>query len=249
MADDAVVKIGHVQRAIRPELEIYWAKPRVRGLEKIRGLAPFRATAVIRDFIAVDPAGHYVAHQNISAKLRRPPRVINQSDPANGGGTVRVRNRGRCKTQTVVRFAKARIITAANELIDRRTVTVGRVKIAARIQMHAEGIHLPPCELLHARAVRPNAVGVAGLQLDVAAITPTHRGLVVKPVRDVQPAIKSPRKARVHAVRVALVAEGAVQFLTPIRTSVTIGVTQKPDIRNAPDDRAIAIRIHAGRDV
>ena len=162
---------------------------------------------------------------------------------------MRVRDGGGRKAKAIVWFAEARIIAAANELIDRRAMAIGRIKIPARIQMHAKWIHLPPGKLLHTRAIRANAVGVSGLQIDAASIATAHGSVVVEAMRHVQPAIKPAREAGVHPVRVAFEAERAIEFLTAIRTTVVVSVPQKPDVRNAPDNRTIAIRIYAGRDV
>ena len=46
------------------------------------------------------------------------------------------------EAEPIVGFAKARIMRAANELVDRRTVAVRAVEIAVAIPAEAEGIHL-----------------------------------------------------------------------------------------------------------
>jgi hypothetical protein len=71
--------------------------------------------------------------------------------------------------ETVVRFAKARVVCAANELGDRIAVAVGAVEIATAVPAKAEGIYLSPSEDFDMRSVREeaeaNRAGKAGMAL------------------------------------------------------------------------------------
>ena len=64
-----------------------------------------------------------------------------------------------------------------------------------------------------------------------------------------QPTIEAARKAGVHTVCIALKAEWAVEHLTFIGATVTVGVAQKPDVWDAPCNGSVLVRINAGRNV
>ena len=58
------------------------------------------------------------------------------------------------EAQAVVRLAEAGIVGAAEQLVDRQRVAVGRVQVAQRIERQAERVDLPVREVLDVRAVR-----------------------------------------------------------------------------------------------
>ena len=58
-------------------------------------------------------------------------------------------------------FSKVRIVGAANELIQRRTVTVGGVTVALEVEHETEWIYLSQGELLHTAAVHAETERVA----------------------------------------------------------------------------------------
>ena len=148
-----------------------------------------------------------------------------------------------------MRLAEARVVGVADELINWRAVAVGGVKVAERVEAHAERIHLPEGELLNARTVRLQSVRVAGIHRDAQAVCGSDGCVVVEAVREVQPAVEPASKRRVHAVRVPLVPKRPVQFLALVGPAVAVGVAQKPDVRDAPGDHAILVRVKTGRDV
>ena len=172
-----------------------------------------------------------------------------EHNAAQAGGVVIVPDDQRRKTHAVVRLAEARVVGVANELIDRRAVAVGGVKVAVRIKAHAERVHLPEGKLLHARAVELHAVGVTGVHPDARAVGGIDGGVVVEPVCDVEPAVEPARERRLHAVRVALVAKRAVELGAFVRAAVAVGVPQKPDVGNTPRDDTILVRVDSGGDV
>src|SRR5207247_6250786 len=102
------------------------------------------------------------AGENVVAIFLRPKVVLVIDDAGNGRRAVLVENHRRREAEAVVRFAEARIMTAAQELIDRFAVAVGRVKIAERVKAKSERIDLAPGVLFAARAVQAAAPRVAG---------------------------------------------------------------------------------------
>ena len=130
VADNAVVKIGNVQRAVRAELQVDRPEPRVARADQVRHLDALGAAAAPVDLVAIDAAGHDVADENVVAKLRRPVGGAVEHDAAQAGGVVVVSDYQRPEADAVVRLAEARVIGIADKLVNRRTVAVGRVKVA-----------------------------------------------------------------------------------------------------------------------
>ena len=139
--------------------------------------------------VAVDPAGHDVADEGIATKLRRKIGGGIKHDPRDGGRSVCVITNIWRETEAIMGLAEARIIRAAQQLVDWRTMTIGRPQITERIKHQAEGIDLPPGELLDVRAVRPEAIGVPGVQVDPAAVLGDQGGVIVVAVIGVDPAV------------------------------------------------------------
>ena len=198
------------------------------------------------DRVVVDPARLHVADEHVILQFRGPRGGANVDRRADRGAAVRVRDRRGRKAEAIVRLAKARIIRAAQELVDRRAMAVGAEEIAAIVPAQAERIHLAPCVALDARAVEPDAIRVAALDFQLAAIASAQRALVVEAVRAVEPAVRAATERREVAVRVALPAERAVEHFTFVCLAVAVGVFEQPDIRDAPDGAfpgELAVRI------
>src|SRR5678816_3393039 len=106
------------------------------------------------DEIVIEPARLRIADEHVILKLRGPGRIADVNRSADRGAAVRVQHRLRSKAETVVRLAEAWIIGATQQLIDRRTVTIGAVKIPAIVPAQAERIHLSvsPVSYTHLRA-------------------------------------------------------------------------------------------------
>src|SRR5947207_1717254 len=71
MADDPIVKVGHVHRAVRPQLQIDWTKPWIVTAQEVGLLFGNAGRAMVFKPVAVDPAGHDVSNEHIALKLRR----------------------------------------------------------------------------------------------------------------------------------------------------------------------------------
>ena len=194
MADDAVVKIRDVKRAVGAKLQIHRTEPRVVGDNEVRALVGQRRGAGERHRVAVHATGHHVAGENVVAIFLGPEVVLVINDAGNRGGTVSVKDHGGREAEAVVRLAEARIVTAAQELIDRFAVAIGGVKIAERVEAKPERIDLAPGVLLDARAIEPDAISIAGIHLHFVAIRAAHTGVVVVAMRRVEPAVETARE-------------------------------------------------------
>ncbi len=84
-----------------------------------------------------------------------------------------VRAHFRRETQSVARFAEARIITRRATNIRRRAMAIGRPQISQRIEHQSEWIHLPMAVLLNVCAIGMKAVAVARIHRDRTAIDTT----------------------------------------------------------------------------
>src|SRR5256885_4789566 len=148
MTDDSIVKIRDVERAVRAELQIDRTKPRIISDDEVGALVGQRRGAGEGHSVAIDAAGHDVAGENVVPILFGPEVVLVIYDAGNRGGTVPVKDHGRREAKAVVRFAEARIIAAAQELIDRLAVAIGGVKIAEGVETKSERIDLAPSVFL-----------------------------------------------------------------------------------------------------
>ena len=247
--DDLVVEVGDVERAIRTELRIDGAEPRIvrrheirRGLGNERGAGGGRA-------VAQDAAGHDVAEEKVAAKFLRPQVVRVNRHAVDGGGAAYLLHHVRREAETIVRLAEAGIVAAGEELKERFAVAVGGEQVPQRIEGEAEGIHLSVRVMLDARAVETHAVGVAGVEINLVSITSLDVGIVVVAVRGVEPSVEAPAEARLVAVCVARGVEGAVEDFALVRLPIPVRVLQEPDVRNAPGDAAILVGINADGDV
>ena len=160
VADDAVVEIRDPERAVGAELQINGAEPRVGDAHEVGHLVAHAAAAAPFDAVTVDAAGHDVADDEVALKFFRPRRVVEHGDAADGGAAVAVLNgRGR-EAESVVGRAEARIPAAAQELVDGRTMAVGGIEVAHRVEGEAEGVYLAVSPLLEARTIHAEAVDV-----------------------------------------------------------------------------------------
>ena len=150
VANDAVVKIGDVQCAVRAELQIDRPEPRVAGSHEVRQFGTFWAATEPINPVAIDAAGDDVADENVVTELRRPMIGLVKHNTAQAGGVVVVPDDQWRKAHAVVRLAEARVIGIANQLVDRRAMAVGGVKVTKRIEAHAKRVDLPESELLDA---------------------------------------------------------------------------------------------------
>src|SRR5690349_13144168 len=118
------------------------------------------------------------------------------------------------ETETVVRFAKAWIISAAQQQIDRGTVAIGPPQIAQGIKHQSERIDLAGRMVLHARAVRLETIGVAGIHRDLAAVLGGERRIVFEAVIGINPAIESAPERAGETVQIFVETKFAENFFT-----------------------------------
>ena len=236
MSDDSVVEIRDVERAIRSELRIDRAEPRIVRRDEIRqGSGDARGT-VLRHAVAKDGAGHHVAEEHVAMKFLGPEVVGVDRNAVDGGRAANLLHHGRDEAEAVVRFAEARIITAGEKLEERFAVAVGGIQAARFVEGEAEGIHLAVRVMFNARTIEADAVAVAGIEIDVAAVACSDVRVVVEAVRGVEPAVEPAPEARLVAVRVARVIERAVEDVALVGLAIAIGIFEQPDVRDGPDD-------------
>ena len=247
VADDAVVEIRDVESAVRPEDVVDRTEPRIGRGQEIRLLGGLRRRTGEGDLVAVQPAGHHVADEERVLVLGRPQVVVVVEGAVDGGAAVGVLQHHRRVAEAVVRLAEARIPAAIEQLVDGRAVAIAGVEVAAGVPREAEGVHLPVGVLLDARAVEADAVGVAGVEVHVAAISRGDVGVVVVAVRGVEPSVEAAPERCLVAVRVAGVVEGAVEHRPFVGFAVAVGVLQEPDVRDAPDDGLPVLVVGAER--
>src|SRR5882672_2832124 len=147
------------------------------------------------------------------------------------------------KSKAVVRFAEARIIGPAQQLINRRTVTIGGPEVTERIEHQPKGIYLAPTVLLDMGAVDFEPITVPGIHLDGAAIL-CHQGrVIVVSVVGIDPAVETTPEGARQTVDVLFESESAENPLLLVRVSISIGVLKKVNIGNAEGDHPVLVRV------
>ncbi len=119
VANDAIVKIRHIQCSVRSQLNIHGPKPGVAGFEKIRFLFPHRAAAMPGDAVLIDPGSHDIANEEIAQVFFRPKVIFVHDNATDRRRTMSVLNHGWSIPQTIMRLAKTGIVTLPNQLINR----------------------------------------------------------------------------------------------------------------------------------
>ena len=72
VADNAIIEIQHIEGAVRSQVEIYRPKPRIITNKKIRQFLRNLRGADLQKAIAIKPARHDVADEDVVAKFVRP---------------------------------------------------------------------------------------------------------------------------------------------------------------------------------
>ena len=133
VANNAVIKIGDVQCTVGTELQINRPEPRVSGSHEVRQFDTFWAAAKPINPVTIDAAGHDIADENIVAEFRRPMIRLVKHNATQAGGVVVVLDDQWGKAHAVVGLAEARVVGIANQLVDRRAMTVGGVEVTKHI--------------------------------------------------------------------------------------------------------------------
>src|SRR5262245_43667055 len=107
-------------------------------------------------------------------------------------------------------LAEARVIAVDQQLIKRFAMAIGGEQVAEPVKGEPEWVHLAMRVMLNARAIEPDAVGIAGIKIHLVPVLPLHVGIVVITVRGVKPAIEPAAEAGLVAMRVARVVEGPI---------------------------------------
>ncbi len=254
VADDAVVEIGDVERAVGAEGEIDGAEPGIVAGKEVGLLVGLRRGAGEGDVVVIDLGGDDVAEEEVVVPFGAPDAAVDVNDAANAGGAVGVLAHDGGETEAFMRFAKAGVMRTAQELINRGAVAVGAVEVVVAVPGEAEGIDLASAPELDVGAVRTEAEDVAAVEFEGAAVLALEGGRVVKTVRGIDPAVEAEAEAAAHAVGVFFVAERAEQDLAEVGFAIAVGIGEVPDVGDAKGDASRMVlrfvpREDAGGDV
>ena len=72
MADDAIVEISDIERAVGTELNVHGAEPGIIAGEEVRHFVGDFGRALLGEAVAVEAAGHHVPDENVVAVFLRP---------------------------------------------------------------------------------------------------------------------------------------------------------------------------------
>ena len=188
------------------------------------------------DAVAIDPVGDDVADQNVVAKFggKVVPFVID--DAADRRRAVIVADHFRAEAESVVRLAEAWVIRPAQEHVDRFAMTIGRIKIAQRVEAKPERIDLPMSELFDVRTVNPHSVDVPRVERNPLVVAPFDGRIIGKAVAGVNPAVETPGERVRHAVGVAKT-DALIKDISFVDFIVAVGIDEVIDIRNSMDER------------
>src|ERR1051325_11610263 len=112
VANDAVVKIRDVNRAVGAELQIHRAKPRVVAAQKVRFFLREAGRAVLDEGVAIDAARHDVSDEGVAAELGWKICRGVKNHSGDGRRAVAVRGNVRREAETVLLFFESSFISA-----------------------------------------------------------------------------------------------------------------------------------------
>ena len=184
----------------------------------------------IFDAIAIHPAGHHVAQQEIALKLRGPQRLIAVVEASNGRGSMVVPQHLRCVAQPVVRFAEDGIKPAMDDLINGHRMAVRGEEVAQGIKTEPEDVGLPVAHLLDAGTVATEPES-GSTHFQEVAIGALHPRLIAHTLTAIKPSVEAPSKIVGEVVGVGRT-KGTVEHVTAVRPSIAIGILKADDIGN-----------------
>src|SRR5258706_3054198 len=112
MADDTVVKIGHIHCAVWPELQIDGPKPGIVASEEIGLFFGDSGRAMILQSVAINPPSHDVPDKHVVLKFLRKILASVKYNLSDGCRAVTVRHHRGAKAKAVIRFPEAGIVAA-----------------------------------------------------------------------------------------------------------------------------------------
>jgi hypothetical protein len=239
--DDTVVEVGHVERSVTPETEVDRAEPGIVARDKVGLLDCDRSAALELNTVVVDARGDRIADKDMVVPRGAPDAAVEVADATDAGGAVGVLNHGGAEADPVVRLAEARVDRPAQELVNRGAMAIGAVEVAAAIKVEPERIDLSPAPDFNRRSVGPEAEDISGVQFKGRAIACHEVAGVVETVRGIDPAVGSEAEAGEHSVGVFFPAERTEENLAMIGLPVARGVSEVPDVGNAPRDATVLV--------
>ncbi len=242
MADDPVVEVGDVESAIGTELDIHGSEPGIITDEEVGLGDRLRGRALPVEAVPVDPAGDDVADQEVAAQRLGNAVGGEVDDAGDAGRSVVVLHHLRAETETVMRFAEARVIGAGEELVDRPAVAVAGVEVAERVEGEAERVDLAPGDLFEMRAVGAEAIDVARVHGNRLLVGSLHRGGVGEAVAGIDPAIEGQGEGAGHAVRVAE-SVSRIGNLAAVGVAVAVVVGHEVDVGDAMHEGLVPVAL------
>lgn len=133
VADDAVVEVGDVERAVRGDAEVDGAEPWVCAGEEVGFLVGGGGAAVEGDAVGIDAGGDDVSDEDAVVPWVAPDVFFEVGDAADAGGGVGVVDHDGAEADAVVGFSEARIDGSGEELIDGGAVAIRAVEISVAV--------------------------------------------------------------------------------------------------------------------
>ena len=127
MANDAIVKIGHIDPTVWPGFQIHGAKPGIFGNHQIGLFHCHRRRTTEINAISVDTACNHISQKDIALKFLGELRSGVDQATGNSCRSVVVLAHFGAVTQAIVGFAKAGIKGSSKEPINGPRVAIRRV--------------------------------------------------------------------------------------------------------------------------
>ena len=172
MPDDLVVEIRNIQTSIGAELKVDGSKPRVLAGQEIGQLDGFGRRSEVLKPVAIDPAGHDVAAEQIPFKALRERCASDVSDPGNGRAPMQVLHRRGDKPESIMRATETRIAPTSKQLCDRFAMAIRRKPKPILVPGHPKRIDLSLGVQLNSASIGPESKDVPAGHLDRMAVGP-----------------------------------------------------------------------------
>ena len=172
-------------------MKIHRSKPWIVASEQIGHLDGLGCSAKVFETVAIDPAGHHVATEQVALEVLREEFIVHAGDPGDSGATVQVFHGRGDESESIVGATKAWIATATKELCDRFAMAIGGEPETVFVFGHPERIDLALGIEFDTRAVGFEAKDIAAGEFDGVAIGTLELRDVVKAMASVDPAVET----------------------------------------------------------
>ena len=240
--DDLVVEIRNIQTSIGAELKVDGSKPRILAGQEVGQLDGFGRRSEVLKPVAIDPAGHDVAANQIPSKARRERCPGDVSDSGNGRTPMQVFHRRRDKPESIMRATETRIASTSKQLRDRFAMAIRRKPKPILVPGHPKRIDLSLGVQLHSASIGPESKNVPAGHLDRMAVGPLNFRNIVKAMAGVDPAVLPVAQRIDHPVRIARRVEWSKDHLALVAYPIPIGIPQMVEIGDRKGDHAVLVR-------